>query len=36
MSAVPEKYRAAYVTINPMAAFIDGYRSIILHAKSFR
>lgn len=34
LSAVPEKYRAAYVTINPMAALIDGYRAIILHAKS--
>jgi lipopolysaccharide transport system permease protein len=34
LSVVPEKYRVAYVTINPMAAFIDGYRTVILHAKS--
>lgn len=34
LSAVPEKYRTIYVTINPMTALIDGYRTIILHARS--
>lgn len=32
MEKVPLRYRYLYVTVNPMAGLIDGYRRIILHA----
>jgi lipopolysaccharide transport system permease protein len=33
-NSVPEKYRTAYVVLNPMAVLIDSYRRVILHAQA--